>query len=161
MIKYILIFFFFLNSLNALEIRCKFEEVYSNGDHQTGFFLYKNNMLRYQYYSSDLFTLFYNKNFYLVKNNDKSLIQKLNDKNNVEILNELLDIANKYPDINLKYQKNDMFISLEKSVLNNFYKRISINSDKLNISIYLNECDFINIKDRFFIHNPFYEYNFK
>ena len=64
--KILLIFFININSICALEIVCNFEEVYQNGDSQSGVMLIKNDKLRYQYDKKELYTLIYNKTNLLV-----------------------------------------------------------------------------------------------
>ena len=157
MIKFILGFFLLVSSADALEIKCDFEEVYSDGTVQNGFFLIKNKMLRYQYNNSDLFTLFHKKDqFFLVRNNNLKHIQKLTD--NLDVLKELIKISSNYPNIDPEYVKDEMVIKLERQLSNNFYKRISINSEKLNMSIYFNECKPMQINNRYFNHNPYFEF---
>lgn len=157
MIKFLIGLFLFASSSSALEMKCNFEEVYSDGSVQNGFFLIKNKMLRYQYNKSDLFTLFHkNEQFYLVRNNNLQHVQKLTD--NLDIAKELIKISSKYPNIEPEYKNNEMIIKLERQLSSDFYKRISINSKKLNMSIYFNECKTIQIKKRFFSHNPYFEF---
>ena len=160
MIRYIFfILFLAVSKSYSLEIQCKFEEVYSNSSVQNGFFLIKDQKLRYQYHSKDLFTIFQKKNkFYLLKNNDTSIVQRLNQ--NTELLKELMLILSQYPNLKKSYtlHDKDLNINLEKEINGNFYKRISIQSEKLNMSIYLNDCRFVKIKNRFFNHNPYFEY---
>ena len=160
MIRYIFLVLFYVTSKSySLEIQCKFEEVYSNSSVQNGFFLIKEQKLRYQYYSKDLFTIFQNDNkFYLLKNNDTSIVQRLDQ--NTELLKELMFILTQHPNLKKSYtfHDKDLNINLEKEINGNFYKRISIQSEKLNMSIYLNDCIFVKIKNRFFNHNPYFEY---
>ena len=157
MIKFLIGLFLLVSSSNALEIKCDFEEVYSDGTVQNGFFLIKNKMLRYQYNNNDLFTLFHKQDeFFLVRNNNLGQIQKLTD--NLDLVKELIKISSEYPNIESEYVNNKMIIKLEKQLSNNFYKRISINSEKLNMSIYFNECKPIQINKRYFNHNPYFEY---
>lgn len=145
--------------LYSLELKCTFEEVYSDGSVQNGFLLIKDKKLRYQYYSDDLFTIFHNdEKFFLVKNNNKEIISAINE--NTEIIKELLNIANNFPNIEEEYVSKNQTINLEKTAQGNFVKRISILSSKINMSIYLNNCQNSKIKSRFFIHNPFFDYNF-
>ena len=48
MIKFLTIFIFlYSNLLNALEVKCNFEEVYQDGQIQQGILIMKNNLLRY------------------------------------------------------------------------------------------------------------------
>ena len=97
MIKFIVGLFLLVSSSNALEIKCDFEEVYSDGTVQNGFFLIKNKMLRYQYNKNDLFTLFHKDDqFFLVRNNNLKQIQKLTD-NLDEKMDDILGISNHRP----------------------------------------------------------------
>ena len=160
MIK-ILIFlqFILVSNLYSLELKCTFEEVYSDGSVQNGFFLIKDNKLRYEYSSEDLFTIFHNhEKFFLVKNNDKEIINTINK--NTEIIKELLNIANSYPNIEQEYVSEDLSIKLEKNSKGNFLKRISILSTNIKMSIYINDCINSKINKRYFIHNPFFDYKF-
>ena len=52
------------------------------------------------------------------------------------------------------------FINLEKIKNHEFYTRISIKSDEINLSIFLNECSFKNIHDKYFKLSPVKEYSF-
>ena len=150
---------FFVTNLYALELKCNFEEVYADSTVQRGFFLIKNQKLRYQYNAQNLFTIFHNDGqFYLVKNNDKEVINKLDE--NTEIVQELLNIANKYPLIEKEYKSDDIVIKIEKKLKGDFLKRISIITPKVKMSVYLNNCQNVIINDRFFIHNPFFNYEF-
>ena len=160
MVRYIFFILLFVVSKSySLEIQCEFEEVYSNSEVQNGFFLIKDQKLRYQYYSKDLFTIFQNNNkFYLLKNNDSSIVQKLDQ--NTELLKEIMIILSQYPNLKTSHTFNDknLMINLDKEINGNFYKRISIQSEKINMSIYLNDCTHVKIKNRFFNHNPYFEY---
>ena len=132
---------FFATNLNAKTLECYFEEVYSDGSNQNGYFLIQDNKLRYEYLSKDLYTLFFNyDNFYLVKNNNINQSQKINE--NTEIISELIEIYRHFPNLNKNYYTDNFEIELEKSLTSNFYKRISIKSPQLNMSIYLNDCSF-------------------
>ena len=53
---YLIIGAFFCLNLSALELHCKFEEVYQDNQQQNGLILIKNDHLRYQYYDSKLYT---------------------------------------------------------------------------------------------------------
>ena len=157
-IIFFITFFITLKSY-GLEIQCKFEEVYANGSIQNGFFLIKDQNLRYQYNSKDLFTIFQNNNeFFLLKNNDVGIVKKLNK--NTELLRELMFILTQYPNLKPSYTFNNknLMINLEKQVNGTFYKRISIKSENVNMSIYLNDCQFVKIKKHFFNHNPYFDY---
>lgn len=156
---FIILNIFFFSNAYSLELRCLFEEVYTDSSIQNGFFLVKDDKLRYEYHSENLFTLFHNHDqFFLVKNNDKEIINSINK--NTEIIEELLKIASKYPNLENEYLSSDITIKLEKNLKGNFYKRISIASPQVNMSIYLNECMIEKIKDKYFSHNPFFEYEY-
>ena len=160
MIKFLIfLHFIFVTNLYSLELKCTFEEVYSDGSVQNGFFLIQDKKLRYEYNSENLFTIFHNnERFYLVKNNDKEVINTL--KENTEIIRELLNIANNFPNIAEEYMSEDLNIKLEKNANGDFFKRISIASTKVKMSIYLNNCENSKINSRYFIHNPFFDYKF-
>ncbi len=156
---FVLIPIFFFSSASSLEIKCAFEEVYSDGSIQNGYFLIKDEKLRYEYDSQNLFTLFHNHDqFFFVKNNDKEVINRVSE--NTEIIEELISIASRYPDIKKDYISEDLIVKLEKNSSGNFVKRISIISPQVKMSIYLNDCQNVLINDRFFNHNPFFEYKF-
>ena len=87
-----------VSNLYSLELKCAFEEVYSDGSVQNGFFLIKDKKLRYEYNSDDLFTIFHNDDrFFLVKNNNKEIISNIND--NTEIIEELLRISDNFKNV--------------------------------------------------------------
>ena len=154
--KKILLFIFIpIYPLFSLEVRCNFEEVYQNSEFQQGVFFIKNDMLRYQYYKHDLFTIIAKNNkFYLVNNHSKS-VQKLDEK--TEYLETLMTIISDYPNINNVYRKNDTHIKIERGI-NNFVKRISIQSEELNLSINLMNCVFDKIDRKYFRHFNFEDY---
>ena len=69
--------------------------------------------------------------------------------NNTKMLNELVNLAQKFPDIKNSYKRNNYIINIEKSLVDKFVKRISINSNNLNMSIYFHNCKFMPINNRF------------
>jgi hypothetical protein len=147
----------FISNLYSLELKCHFEEVYVDGSVQNGFFLIKDQKLRYEYSSKELFTIFHNYDqFFLVKNNDQKIVNKINE--NTEIIEELLSLSQKYPNIEKEYISDDLLIKIEKSMAGDFIKRILINSPNVKVSIYFNDCQKIKIQNRYFSHNPFFEY---
>ena len=147
----------FISNLYSLELKCHFEEVYVDGSVQNGFFLIKDQKLRYEYSSKELFTIFHNYDqFFLVKNNDQKIVNKINE--NTEIIEELLSLSQKYPNIEKEYISDDLLIKIEKSMVGDFIKRILINSPNVKVSIYFNDCQKIKIPNRYFSHNPFFEY---
>ena len=143
--------------MKAIELECQFEEVYPDGEIQNGFFLIKNDKMRYEYFDRNLFIIFKKKNdFYLVNKKDTEKFQKIpKDKNYV--LDFISSIANDYPNIKDFYENEYITLRVEKNS-KNFFKRISILSDNLSLSIYLNNCENKKIENRFFYYFPFFEY---
>ena len=140
---------------------CKFEEIYSNGEVQQGFFLLDDKKFRYEYLDFNLYTvIFDSRNFFLVKNNDRKNAQLLGPKE-TKIFDIMIDLSNKYPNIKDNIRIDGFEINLEKSKNHSFYKRISITSDNLNMSIFLNDCNSGSIENIFFYRNPVLEYYFK
>ena len=153
--KILLLILFPFNLIYAIEVTCNFEEVYQNSEVQQGVFLIKDKMLRYQYYKHDLFTILAKNNDFLIVNNHSKVVQKLNNK--TESLEALLEIISDYPNINNTYSYNDQFIKIEKSK-NKFLKRVSIQSDELNLSINIMNCKFNKIDKKYFRHFDFVEF---
>tara|TARA_B100000989_G_scaffold77322_1_gene54918 strand:- start:757 stop:1230 length:474 start_codon:yes stop_codon:yes gene_type:complete len=153
--KLILFILFPLNFSFALEVKCNFEEVYQNSDVQQGIFLIKDKMLRYQYFDEDLFTIISkDNNFYLINNNSKT-VHKINEK--TEYIETLIKIISDFPNIKEAYHSTEMNIKIEKSK-NKFIKRISINSEELNLSINIMNCKYKEIKKIYFRHFNFEEF---
>ena len=153
--KIVLIFFMNINSLFALEIACNFEEVYQNGDNQIGIILIKNEKIRYQYQSKNLYTLILKDKNILMIDNTYFNVQKVNDR--TEKINTLIEIFNDYPNFQNEYIKKDLNIKIEKSKIN-FLKRIAIQSPEANLSINLFDCELTDISDEFFDHFDFIKY---
>lgn len=144
-------------SIYAQEFQCKFEEVYSDSEVQSGFFLFKKQKFRYQYNDKNLFTIFLLGNeFFLSKNSNRDIYQNITEKN--IIITELKKIIADYPQLKSEYVTNSLKINLEYSKSFDFLKRISFTSKELSLSIFFYECSKKQIPDRFFILNPFYEY---
>ena len=154
--KIILIIFFPINSLFAYEVTCNFEEVYQNSEIQQGVFLIKDEMMRYQYYNQELFTIIAkNKKYFLIKN-DSKIVQKLNEK--TDVFDTLREIVLDFPKLKNIYKKNNLVIKIEKSI-DQFIKRVSINSDEVNLSINMINCKFNEIEKKYFNHFNFVEYD--
>ncbi len=154
--KIILIIFFPINSLFAYEVTCNFEEVYQNSEIQQGIFLIKDEMMRYQYYDQELFTIIAkNKKYFLIKN-DSKIVQKLIEK--TDVFDTLREIVLDFPKLKNIYKKNNLVIKIEKST-DQFIKRVSINSDEVNLSINIINCKFNEIEKKYFNHFNFVEYN--
>ena len=140
----------------ALEVSCNFEEVYGSGDTQQGILLLKDQKLRYQYFDKELFTIIArDKNFFLIHRAHKNNVQKITE--NTKPLEIFIDISSEYPNIDQNYKIDDMKIKIEKSA-NKFIKRISVNSDSVNVSINLMNCNFDNIDRKYFRIFKFEEY---
>lgn len=153
--KLILFFSFYLNSLFAVEVTCNFEEVYQNGEVQEGILMLKDDSLRYQYTKDELFTIISKQNqFYLVRN-DSKVVQKLSE--NTESLKNFINLASDYPNIKDAYQDNNLLIKVEKSKIN-FIKRLSIQSNEVNLSVNFFNCSFNPINKKYFRHFNFEEY---
>ena len=153
--KILLIFFIHINSICALEIACNFEEVYQNGDSQSGVILIKNDSLRYQYDKKNLYTIIYKNLNILAVDNTYFNISKIEDSS--EKISTLNQIFNDYPDFKEEYNKEDLMIKIEKSNLK-FIRRIAIQSPEANLSINLYNCEFTSISDKFFDHFNFIKY---
>tara|TARA_B100000579_G_scaffold155437_1_gene126459 strand:- start:1554 stop:2036 length:483 start_codon:yes stop_codon:yes gene_type:complete len=149
---------FFCQS-KALEVSCKFEEVYQNGQIQQGIFLFKDNKIRYQYNDNNLFTIFYhNDQTYVVSNSDKSNIKKISKQ--TDLFQNIVKISKDYPNLSDNYSFEDVNVSIEKSSNSFFIKRISILSPKVNLSLYFQDCREKNIIDIYFQPKPYFSYNF-
>ena len=154
---FLLILFFQANLSFALEVTCNFEEVYGNGDTQQGIFLLKNKNLRYEYYDKELFTIIARDgNFFLIHRIHNNNVQKITE--NTKLLEIFIDISSEYPDIKKNYRIDDKRIIIEKSA-NKFIKRISVNSESVNVSINLLNCNFDNVNSKYFKLFNFEEYN--
>ena len=81
-----------------------------------------------------------------MKNNNKEIVSSINE--NTEIIEELLNIANNFPNVKEEYTSANLNIRLEKNAQGNFFKRISILSSEIKMSIYLNNCKNSKIKSR-------------
>ena len=154
--KFLLIMLLQANLSFALEVSCNFEEVYGSGDTQQGILLLKDQKLRYEYFDKDLFTIIARDgNFFLIHRAHKNNVQKITE--NTKLLEIFIDISSEYPNIDKNYKIDDMTIKIEKSA-NKFIKRISVNSNSVNVSINLMNCKFDNIDRKYFKIFNFEEY---
>ena len=149
-------FHLFFNKLYASNIKCNFEEVYQDGSIQSGTMLFKEGLMRYQYDKYELFTIIYNKNYFLIRNNDHKIVNKIK---NDELIDKISKILESYPNIENTFEENDYFYLIEKSKKSDFIKRISIKSNKANLSIYFNDCSFEEIAIKYFQPYNFVEIN--
>ena len=156
-IIFLFIFFFLINlNLSANSLYCEFEEVYQNGDYHQGFLLMKNGNLRYEYFDKNLYTiLFLNKKLIIVENLDRTRSQYV--ENHDQIIPFLIDIYKNYPNIEKQFEKSN-YNFLVESNHNNFIKRVKITSPKLNMNIYLNQCDNRDIEKKYLNFNPLISY---
>lgn len=155
-----ILFIFFYKPLFSLEILCKFEEVYYNGQTNNGFILIKENKLRYEYAAKNLFgLLLIEEQLYYYDNFDYKNIKKTNQ--NKELVTQLLEIFKKYPNIDNSYTVENFDIAIEKSKSAEFIYRLFVKSEKLNLSIYFNDCSEEPINDIFFKKNPVIRYYLK
>jgi len=153
---YLIIGAFFCLNLSALELHCKFEEVYQDNQQQNGLILIKNDHLRYQYYDSKLYTIIKNKyGSFLIPNYQKEKFQKIN---NSKIIDSLIKIYDNYPHFKNEYIINDMTLKIDKSLDTDFLKRIAIISEDRNLSIYFFDCEKININKKFFQVSPLFDF---
>lgn len=158
--KYILLIVCFLTAIktSALELKCNFEEVYKDGSIQLGVLLLKESDMRYQYQDKNLFTIFKkNLDFYYVENRKTEAFKKIND--NTAVLKNISEIFEQYPNIEDIYYQEDLKFLIEKSEESKFLKRISVQSPKVNLSIYFRDCEETIIKEQYLSFFPFNEYH--
>jgi len=157
--KYFLILILYFSITNQAlgdSIFCQFEEVYSNGDVQTGQILLKDDSLRYEYFRDDLFSVLYvNKKIFTINNLDRNKVQLIENSNT--IIPEFMKIYLDFPNLKTYYKRNGYEIFVEHSK-NKFIKRFVISSDKLNLSIYFLGCEDVDLPKNLFNFNPFIEY---
>ena len=144
-------------SLNSLEFSCDFEEVYANGTVNQGIVLLKEDKLRYEYLNKDLFIIFVDgKETYLF---DKKKQKVKNIKQNLDAIQIIMKLADKFPNIENDFEENNIKIQIEFNQNNNFIKRISIDSKRARLSLYLNNCLLDKpINNIFFKFNPVFKY---
>ena len=157
--KFIFLFFMFFafHNVFALEVTCQFEEVYMDGSHQQGVFFFDNNKLRYQYNNPQLYTLVYdNFELYAVQNNNTHVYQLVIDQHN--IVNSLKDISNDYPNFENNYKFANQEVIVETNEKKNFIRRLVFKSERLNLSIYFQDCKFAKINPKLFSYKNFMSY---
>lgn len=135
---------------------CNFEEVYKNGQIQQGFFLLKDKELRYEYTNHNLYKIFFlNEKIFVIENQNPSKFQELNTEGSVIPI--IFDIYKDFPKFKKKYHKKGYKILVEKNN-NNFIKRLSIQSSRVNVSIYFIDCISEEIDEKYFRIKPVLEY---
>jgi hypothetical protein len=153
-----LIFIFFISkNVFSLEVTCQFEEVYMDGSNQQGIFFFDNNKIRYQYNSSQLYTLIYdNFELHAVQNNNTNIHQLVIDQFN--IVKSLKDIASDYPNFKKNYESSNQEVIVEINENRNFIKRLVFKSEQLNLSIYFQDCHFTKLNPKLFSYKNFINY---
>lgn len=155
---YFFVFLFLSQFSFSKELICQFEEVYHTGDIQQGFFLLKDKKIRYEYFDLKLYTIFFdNKDLIIVNNKDRNL--KNYEYRFHSLFKTIYQLTNNYPNNPPQLSIDGYFINLEESRKHNFYKRISIKSDEINLSIFLNDCSFESIDDKYFKLSPVKEFD--
>ena len=80
----------------SLEVLCNFEEVYKNSDVQQGFFMIKNDKLRYEYYDKLLYKIIAKNNqIFLIQNNQINSFRVI-DKN-TQLITDIMKIISDFP----------------------------------------------------------------
>ena len=135
---------------------CNFEEVYKNGQTQQGFFLLNDKKLRYEYSNYDLYKIFFlNEKIFVIENKNPSKFQELSTEGSVIPI--IFDIYKDFPNFKKNYRKNGYRIIVEKNN-NKFIKRLSIQSSRVNVSIYFIDCVLGKINEKYFRIKPLSEY---
>ena len=145
----------------ARSINCYFEEVYQNGQVQEGLILIQNNNIRYEYFDNTLYTLIYkfDQQLYLIDNQNRNNIQAV--ETNKEFFYNLVKLYDQYPNINDEIRINDFKFSIEKSRKFDFFKRIAVRSNQINLSLYFNNCEETLLDYKLFNPKPFKEITIK
>ena len=145
---YLLIILFLTTLTHAIEKYCQFEEVYSNGDVQLGFLLIKDEKIRYEYSNQNLYTIIHQaENSFVIQNDNKQIVQKISQ--DARVLDSLIEILSQYPNIKEHYYFEDLSIKIEKN-RKNFIKRLGIQSNNLNLSVNLIDCENYTIDNIYF-----------
>lgn len=149
---------FFSQSVLSIELKCDFEEVYKNGEINQGKIMIRSDLFRYQYKKNNLYTLILNKKGLFLKDNfgDRPA-QRINQ--NSEIIKNVIDAAYNYPNIEKEYIRDNLHISIEDGFEKKFIKRLAIRSDKVNMALYFNNCDYLKINSLYFDHENFIRFN--
>ena len=150
-----ILFFFGIGPLNATQIICDFEEVYSNGDIQNGIILVNEQKIRYEYLDPALYTIFANKElFFLVENNSTEVFHKIKDKD-LGFFQELKKNISTFPNVEKTYENKDYKVKFELNYDGSFFKRVSINSKNLSMSIFFNNCKNRIMENIYLKHSPY------
>ena len=144
-------------SLNSLEFSCDFEEVHSNGTVNQGIVLLNEDKLRYEYLDKDLFIIFVDGTETNLFDKKKQKIKNI--KQNLEAIQIIMKLADEFPNIEDDFEENNVKIKIEFNKNINFIKRISIDSKRARLSLYLKNCLLHKpINNIFFKFNPVFKY---
>jgi hypothetical protein len=158
LLMFIVMFSFFnVYHLHALEFSCDFEEVHANGTVNQGIVLLKKEKLRYEYLEKDLFIIFVDgQETHLF---DKKTKRIKNVKQNLDAIQIIMNLANKFPNIKKNFEDRGVKIGIEFNK-NKFIKRISIDSKRAKLSLYLKNCLLDKpINNIFFKFDPVFKYH--
>ena len=158
--KYLYIFLAIIapKLVEAPDISCRFDEVYSNGQTHEGHILYTKNKIRYQYLRDDLFSIFYSKlwKWKVLKNDTK---QEINiSQKNLELMMKVKDIFDDFPNIEKIYSFDSSQIELELNSTNTFLRSIIIRSQSANLRIHFYDCSFEPINHVYLSFDPYFKY---
>ena len=147
--------FFWPQLLFSVELECKFEEVYADQSIQNGLILIKDQNLRYQYVDKKLYTIIKNpKGIFLINNYSKEVSQEIFDP----VIDKIIKILNEQNFQKTTYVFDDLSFKVFFNQKGDLVKRIAIQSPKINLSIYLNDCNQQQIQQYLFNNEPFYDY---
>ena len=93
----------------------------------------------------------------MIENIDTTKYFKI-DKD-TEVLESMLTIINDYPDFKKNYYLINASLRVELN-RDDFIKRIVLLSDKVNLSVYINDCEFSSIENIYFSYSPFFKYKY-
>ena len=148
--------FFWPQQLISIELECKFEEVYIDQSIQNGLILIKDQNLRYQYSDKKLYTIIKNpKGIFLINNYSKEVSQEIFDP----VVDKIIQILNEQNFQKKIYIFDNLNIKVFFNKNGDLVKRIAIQSPKVNLSIYLNDCNQQPIQQYLFNNEPFYDYH--
>ena len=157
MIKYIAVLLFFFKNVSALQINCKFEEVYEDGSIQNGMVLINDKQIRYEYFNQSLYTIIKNNTgLFLVSNYEKKKSERIFDP----VINEIFSIYDDFPNLKSTYINENFEAKVYFSNEHVFLSRISILSNRAKLSIYFNNCVNKEIKELYFRVNPLHDYSY-
>ena len=119
--------------------------------------LIQNKNIRYEYFNKLLYTLIYkfDQNLYLVDNQNRKNIQSV--ETNKELFYNLIKLYDQYPNINDEVKINNFNFTIEKSRRFDFFRRIGVRSNQINLSLYFNNCDEIVWDYKLYNAKPFKE----